>query len=139
MAAATALATATAAAVFGFGEVLGLRHATEFEGHADILADRLLDGFQFALGVEEIGRDLILEQGIARGLELADLGGTQLHTGVLLVVKFFTALMDALILETGGIVIEEPLDLALEFLETWLTHDLGAEFLGLGDHRRVIC
>ncbi|OYV03962.1 MAG: hypothetical protein CFE26_19400, partial [Verrucomicrobiales bacterium VVV1] len=65
--------------------------------------------------------------------------GTELHTGVLLVVKLLTALVNALILKARGIVIEEPLDLALEFLETRLTHDLGAEFLGLRDHRRVIC
>jgi len=136
---AAAAALVAAATVVGLREVLGFRHTAKLKGHADILADSLLDRLQFALGIKKVAGNLVFEKRITGGLELTDLRGTELDAGMLLVMKLLTSLVDALILKARGIVIEEPLDLSLELLETGLGHDLGAEFFGLRDHRRVIC
>ena len=47
---------------------------------------------------------------VAGAFELADLRGTQLDAGVLLVMQLLAALVDALILEAGGVVAQEALD-----------------------------
>jgi hypothetical protein len=136
---ATAATAVTAAATaVRFGEVIRGRHAAELKGHADVFADDLLDHFQFALGFEETTGDFVFEQGIAGRFELADFRGTEFHTGVLLVVKLFTALVNALVLKARRIVIEETLDRFLQLLETGLGHDLGAQLLGLRHQSGII-
>jgi hypothetical protein len=136
--AAAATAVATAATAVRFGEIIRGRHATKFEGHADVFANDLLDHFQFTLGFEETTGDFVFEQSVAGGFELADFRGAEFHTGVLLVVKLFAALVNALVLKTRGIVIEETLDRFLQLLETGLGHDLGAQLLGLRHQSGII-
>lgn len=135
--AAAAAAAVTAAAAAGLHEILGAWHPAILDGRADVFADLLLEPFQFALGGEEITGDLVLEKGIAGTFKFADFRSTQLDAGVLLLVKFLAALMDALILEAGGIVVEETLDVGLELEKCGILGDLGAKFLGFGDHGGV--
>ena len=86
LAAATAAAAAAAAAAAFFLEVFGGGDAAEFDGGADVFGDFLLEGFQFALGGEKVAGDFVFEKGGASAFKLADLGGSEFDTGVLLVV-----------------------------------------------------
>ena len=113
-ASATAAAVATAAAAAFVFEVFCSRHATEFDGTANVFSDLLLEGLQLALSGEEVAGDFVFKQGIAGALELADFRGTEFDTSVLLVVQFLTALVDALVLEAGGVVAQEAFDVGLE-------------------------
>ena len=128
-----ASAAATAAAT-GLGDIFSGRNAAKFDGRTDILADLGLDLLQLTLGFKEIAGDLVREKRITGGLEFLDLGLAQLNAGTLLVGQFITALMHALVLKTGGIIGEEPLDLGLVRTERRIRDDLGAEFLGLRDN-----
>ena len=113
-AAATTAATGTTAAAALVDELFRGRNPSELDGAADILADFLLERLQFALGGEEITGDFIFKKRVAGTLELADFRRTQLHAGVLLVMQLLTTLMDALVLEAGGVVVQETLDVRLE-------------------------
>ena len=66
------------------------------------------------LGGEKLAGDLVFKKRLARGFELADLRGTELDAGVLLLVQFLAALMHALVLKAGGIVAQETFDVALK-------------------------
>lgn len=133
-AAATAATSATAAtAATGFGEFLGGRAPAEFEGHADVFGDFLLEFFKLLAGGEEFTGDLVVEQGFAGGLELADFGGTELDSGVLFLMQLLAPLVDALVLEARAIVVEETLDAFLETEERGIAGDLGAQFTGFGN------
>jgi hypothetical protein len=136
--AAAATAVTTAATAVRFGEIIRGRHAAELKGHADVFADDLLNHFQFALGFEETTGDFVFEKRVAGGFELADFRGTEFNASMLLVVKLFTPLMNALVLKARGIVIEETLDRFLQLLETGLGHDLGAQLLGLRHQSGII-
>lgn len=135
-AAATTTAAATAATAF-VSDIFGGRHAAQLDGGADVLADLLLEGFEFALGGEEVAGDFVFKEGVAGAFELADFGSTQLDAGVLFVVKLFAALMHALILEAGFVVGDEALDVGFELEVGRITGDQGAEFLGFYDHGSV--
>ncbi len=107
----TAVATAAAAFIL---EVFRGRNAAEFDGAADVFGDFLLEGFQLALGGEEVAGNFVFKQGVAGALELADFRRTELDAGVLLVVQFLAAFVDALVWEAGGVVAQEALDVGLE-------------------------
>ena len=100
MGATAAAATATAATGSFLDFLLG-RHAAQLQGHADILADVFLEFFKLLLGIEKSGGHLVLEEGLAGGFEFTDFGGTKLDAGMLLLVEFLAALVDALILQAG--------------------------------------
>ena len=112
------------------GHFLIRRNAAKLDGGTDILADLLLEVLKLALGGHEISGNLIREQCVAGGFEFLDLGFAKLDSGALLVTEVFAALMDALVLEAGGIVTKEPLHLGLKLKECRIGHDLGAEFFG---------
>ena len=80
--------------------------------------------FELALGLDEVGGDFVGEERLAGGLELADFLGSELDAGVLLLVELFAALVHALVLEAGGIVIEELLDLFLQLEVDRVADDL---------------
>lgn len=137
-AAATAATATTAAATTtatGVGNFLLSRHATQFEGQADILADLLLQAFKGLLGGHEIAGNVIVKQRITGGFEFLDLRGTQLNTSVLLVMQLLAALMNALVLEAGSIIVEEKLNLFLKLDEGRIAGDLRTELAGFFDDR----
>jgi len=127
-AAATTVSAAAAATAASLGHFIFRRYATEFDGGADVFADFLLKTFQLALGLEETGGDFVFEESFAGSFEFRDFCFAQFHTSVLLVVEFFTALMHALILKTGSIVVEETLNVGLVLDECWVAGDFRAEF-----------
>ena len=111
----TAAATfAAAAAATGFVELLGGRHTAEFEGHADVFGNFLLEFLKLLAGGEELTGDLVFKQRLAGGLELADLRRAQLDAGMLLLVQLLAALVHALVLEARSLVRKESLDAFLE-------------------------
>lgn len=126
-------ATATAAAA-GLGDILSGGNAAELDGGTDIFADLCLDLLQGTLGFEEITGHFVREQRVTGGFEFLDLGLAQFDPRALLVGEFVATLMHALVLETGGIIGEESLDLGLVLAERRIRDDLGAEFLGLRDN-----
>ena len=135
-AAATATAaTTTATTATGVGDFFFSRHATQFEGQADVFADLFLQAFERLLGRHEIARDLVVEQRVAGGLEFLDLLVAQLDTGVLLVMQLLAALMNALVLKAGSIIVEEKLNLFLKHDEGRIAGDLGTELAGFFDDR----
>lgn len=97
------------------------------------MVDFFLEVFELALGGEEVAGDFVFKEGVASAFKLADLGGTELDAGVLLVVEFFTTFVDALVLEAGRVVIEEAFDIGLECDEGCVCGDGGAEFFGFDD------
>jgi hypothetical protein len=129
-----ATAAATAASL---DEIFRARHAAVLNRARDILADFLLQSFQVALSAQEIACDLIGKQRIASTFEFTDFNCAEFDSGMLLVVQFFTPLVDALILQAGCIVRQEALDFRLELQKRWIAHDLGAQLLGLYDHGGV--
>ena len=131
MSSGSAATAATTTATAGLGHILSGRNTAEFDGRTDILADLGLDLLEFPLGFEEITRDFVREKRVAGGFEFLDLGFAQFDTRALLVGELVAALMHALVLETGGIIGEESLDLGLVRAERRIRDDLGAEFLGL--------
>src|SRR5690606_22765340 len=132
-AAATAATAAAATAILAhFGQFLIGRHAPELKRHAHVAANFLLERFQFALGTDEIPRNRVLEECLARRLELADLGFAKLNAGALLLVELFAALVNALVLELRSVVAEKFLNGLLEFDKPRIGRNFGAEFLGLG-------
>lgn len=131
---ATTATAAAATATAGFSKVVRRRNTPGFKGQTDVFADFLLQPLQFLLRGQEIPGDLVFKQRLAGGLELADLGGSQLHSGMLLVVQFLTALMDALVLQTGGIVVQETLNTLLKLEKHGIAGDLCAQLPGFHDH-----
>jgi hypothetical protein len=134
---AAAISSAATAATAFVSHILGGRYATELDGGTDVFADLLLKGFQFPLGGEEIAGDFVFKERVASAFKFADFGGTQLDAGVLFVVKLFTALVDALVLEAGLVVGDEALNVGFELEVGRITGDQGAEFLGFNDHGSV--
>ena len=58
---------------------------------------------------------------------------------MLLVVEFFAFFMDVLVLELGDVVVEEFLDVCLEFLKFFVAGDALAKFAGFGDDGGFLC
>ena len=112
-AATTTISAAAAATAASLGHLIFRRYATEFDGGADVFADFLLKAFQLPLCLEKVGGDFVFEECFAGSFEFRDFRFAQFHTGVLLVVEFFAALMHALVLETGSVVVEETLNVGL--------------------------
>ncbi len=131
-AAATAAATA-AAVVLGFCDFVIGRGAAEFECHADVLADFLLDAFERALGIHEIDGDFIIKKCVACVFKSFDFGWAEFNTGVLFVVKFFAFFVDGFVLQLGGVVGEKFLNIGLKLFEFRIICDLVAEFFGFGN------
>ena len=132
-AATSAAATTAAAAAAGLGDVFGSWHMAEFKSHADVFADLLLQALKFLLGGKEVAGHLVFKKSLACGFELADFSSTEFHAGVLLVVKFLTALVDALVLKAGGIVAQKAFDALLQLEKMRVAGDLGAQFPGFHD------
>jgi hypothetical protein len=126
----SAATAATATAAAGRGNIIVGRDAAEFDGRTDVFGDVRLERFKFALGFEEIASDLVLEKSVACGFEIVDLGLAQLDARALLVTQILALFMDALILETGGVIGKEPLDLGLMGAECRIRNDFGAELFG---------
>ena len=97
--AAALAATAAAATALGLFDFLLGRDAAEFHSHSHIFRNLLLETFQLLLGVKETHGNLVLEKRLTGRFEIADLCGTEFDSGVLLLVKFLTAFMDALVLQ----------------------------------------
>ena len=112
-AAATPPAAATTATAF-VGDIFSGRHAAELDGSADVFTDLLLEGFQFALGCEEVTGDRVFKEGVAGAFEFADLHGAQLDASVLFVVKLLSPLVHTLVLEAGFVIGDEALDVGFE-------------------------
>jgi hypothetical protein len=112
--AATAAATAATATTAGLREILGRRYPTEFKGHADILADLFLKRLEFLLCGKEIAGHFVVKKSLASGFKLADFRRAQLDAGMLFLVQFLTALVDALILKAGTVIVEEALHALLK-------------------------
>ncbi len=134
-----AATTATASTAAGLGDVVCGGDAAEFEGHADVFSDFLLEALQLLLGGEKFAGDVVFEESLAGGLELADFRGSEFHAGVLLVMQFLAALVDALILKPRGIIVEEALHTLLELQKRRVAGDLGAQFLGFHDDGGFFC
>ncbi len=135
LAAATTAATATAAAtagVLGFLDFIVRGDASEFQGHADVFRNLLLDGLEHALSVHKICGYFVIEKSIAGIFKCLDFGGSKLDSGVLLVVEFLAFFVDSLVLELSDIVGKETLYIALQFDELCVVCDLFAEFFGFG-------
>ena len=73
---------------------------------------------------------MFVEECIASVFEGLDLGGTEFHVGLLLLMEFFAFLMNRLVLQLRGIVGKEALDIGLKLDELLVLRDLCAEFLG---------
>ena len=99
----------------------------EFERQADVFADLLLKLIEFLLGHEEILGDRVFQQRCAGRLELADFGSAQLEAGVLFLVQFLAAFMHALVLQAGGLVVEESFDILLELEKYGVAGDVCAQ------------
>lgn len=126
-------ATAAATAAAGRGNILLRRHPSQLDGRTDVLGDLRLETLQLPLSFQELPGDLILEKGVARRFEILDLRLAQLDAGTLLVPEILTFFLNALILEAGSVVSQEPFDLGLVLAERWIRDDLGTEFFGLRD------
>jgi len=66
------VSAATAVAATFTAEFLLGRESAQFEGFINVLVNRLLDLMKFLLGIEEIARNGILQQGIAMLLKIGD-------------------------------------------------------------------
>ena len=119
--------------MLGFGDFVIGRGTTEFEGHADVLADFLLDAFERALGFHEADGDRVVEQGISGIFELLDFSRAEFDTCVLFVMKLFAFFVDGFVLQFGGVVGEKFLHIGLELFEFRIVGDLVAEFFGFGN------
>ena len=111
---ATAAAAATATTTIGLGEIVSGGDAAEFEGQADVFADLLLQAIELLLGIAEGLGNAVREQCLAGGFKVAHFGSPELDSGVLFLMQFLTAFVHALILEAGGIVIQEAFDVFLK-------------------------
>lgn len=129
-AAAAPTTTAAASAAIELGEILGRGDASEFQGEGNVFADLPLQGFEFLLGLEKFPSHLVVEQCIARGFEIADFRSPEFDAGVLFLMEVLAAFVDALILEAGGIVIEESFDALLELQKHRVLGNMGTELTG---------
>jgi hypothetical protein len=116
------------------GNLLIGRGTTEFQSHADILADLLLQRLQLPLRVHELPRDFVLEQGFPRRLELADLHRAQLNASPLLVIQLLAALVHALVLQPRRIIAQEALHLPLPAQKLGVGGNFLAKLTGLRNH-----
>lgn len=114
LATAATTATATATSATRGGKIIRRRHTPELNGCSNILADLFLQSLQLTLRRHEITCNFILKQGIPRILKITDFRRTQLNPSMLLVMKLFTTLVDALVLQAGGIVAQKALNLRLK-------------------------
>ncbi|MEY5012297.1 MAG: hypothetical protein RLY69_12 [Verrucomicrobiota bacterium] len=119
-------------------EVFCARHASELKRHANIAADEFLKLFKLALGIDEVLGDVVGKERLAGRFEFADLLRTEFDAGVLLVVEFLAALVDALVLESGGVVVEKFFDLVVQLDHGWIAGDVLAEFAGFDDQGGVV-
>jgi hypothetical protein len=97
----------------------------------------LLERLQLALGGEEIAGDFVFKQRVPGTFELANFHGSQLHASVLFMMQLLAPLVDALVLEAGGVVGQETLDVGLKLDERGIAGDLSAKFLGFRNHGRI--
>ena len=130
---ATTASTAAATTTAGFGKVLRSRNAPGFQSQSDVFADFLLQPLKFLLRGQEIPGNFVFKERLAGSLELTDLSSSQLHSGMLLVVQFLTAFMDTLVLQAGGIVIQETLNTLLKLEKQRIAGDLCAQLPGFHD------
>ncbi|MEY4243939.1 MAG: hypothetical protein RLZZ245_1524 [Verrucomicrobiota bacterium] len=107
-------ATAAAASATRGSKIIRRRHTPKLNGCSNILADLFLQGLQLTLRRHEITCNFIFKQGIPRILKITDFRSTQLNPSMLLVMKLFTTLVDALVLQAGGIVAQKALNLRLK-------------------------
>lgn len=142
MGAATATTTATTAAASTatarFCDFFGAWHVAEFQGHADVFADFLLNHLQFLLCGEEVAGDFIIKQSFAGGFKFADFSRAEFNACVLFLMQFLTPFVDALVLKAGGIVVEETFDACLEFEKRGVICDVSAKFPGFFNQGGVL-
>lgn len=127
-----AAATATAATAVTLGEVFVGRHAPELDRQADPTVDVASHLFELLLGGDEAARHVVLKERLAGKLEFTDLLSAKFHSGVLLVVQLFPALVHALALGARGIIVEKPLDLLTPFGDLRIADDGFTKFPGAG-------
>lgn len=138
-AAGTALtATSTTAAsatvvILGIFDFLVSRHAAKLKGHADVAGDVLLHCFKRALGIHKICGHFVLKKCVAGILKALDFRGTELNSGVLLVMKLLAFFVDGLILQLRRRIGEEALYCRLELDKFLVGGDLCTEFLCFGN------
>lgn len=129
-------ATAVIAAATVIHVFLGWQ-AAEFESLGHVLHDVFLDAVHFALGIEEVLGDLIIQQGVAVLVEIFDLLFRELHAHLLLLLQHLAFEAQGIILAAGSVIFEEGADLAAEALKFRVVQDGFAKLGGLGGNRRV--
>ncbi len=141
-ASATATATTTttttaATTAAGVGNIIRGGNPAELKCHADVFADFFLQALQLLLSGEKLTRDRIVKKRLTRCFEFADLSGTQLDTGMLLLMQLLAAFMHTLILKSGCIITEKTLDARLELQKRGIAGNVGTQLTGFSDDGRV--
>jgi hypothetical protein len=113
-AASAAAATPAATAATRVSKVLSGWNPAQLDGGPDVFADFLLEHLKLTLSGEEITGYFIFKQRIAGAFKLANFRSSKFDSSVLLVMEFLTSLMDALVLQAGGIVAQKALDVCLK-------------------------
>lgn len=117
-------------------QIVFRRHATEFEGFADILLDRFLDLVQFLLRIEETAGDGIIEQGLAMLFEIGHFLASYRERLLLFLLQELAFVHEAIVKGTGLLIIHESIDPLANGSHIRLIQDGLAQFLGFSkDHR----